>query len=219
MRMIMAEASADVVGIFGGILALPAGFLRAPTLEASHEMAERLRAFSRRAEIGLAFGIDVGGQEGWAPLARPAESYAYVCDAGRPRLWPAAPMPLGRSEPRALSRCVELCGSRVGVILGREAFEPSLRKELQRCRPRVILALTHLGPTARWGPALEALNAIAPTIVVGEAAEGSPPWVRAPAGWERTEAGGTSSTTLQRYEPIGLGRLVDLPPSQPRSEL
>jgi hypothetical protein len=199
LRVTMAQALVDIVEIFGGPLVFPAGFLRAPSAEAREGLAHTLLRLSAASGTGLIFGIDVGSTDEWPALAAPAESFVFACEAGRPLLWPAA---TGSSdEVRWPERVVGLGGMRIGVLLGREVFSPRIRLELPRGQPDVIVLLTHAGPTARWKRAIEQLHSIAPTVVVGESSDGGEPeWACPPTGWVRVQAGGTPSTTLQRYE-------------------
>lgn len=209
LRVSMAACVTDLVGIMdgGGLVAFPAGFLRAPSEEARDELARTMLELSRRNDLAVVFGVDVGGDDGWAPVTNPPESFVYACEAGRTRLWPARHAGAsGRAQPGTVpaeSRCIELAGMRVGVLLGSEVFNSTLRKELERKRPHLILELTHLGPTDRWSAALAGLNAIAPTVIVGESTTGEvPSWAsKAPEGWSRNDLGGTPTMTLNRYRP------------------
>ena len=91
LRTTLAQMAIDAIG--GGdepsLVVFPAGFLHAHSLALRDQLAEALRASSRRAEVSLVFGIDVGPENVWAPLAGPPESFAYVCEEGEPLLWPA----------------------------------------------------------------------------------------------------------------------------------
>ncbi|HUS66862.1 MAG TPA: hypothetical protein VMZ28_20130, partial [Kofleriaceae bacterium] len=203
LKLDLATCMADIVGLLdgAGLVAFPAGFMRAPSLDACDALAQRLLALSRRAGLSLLFGIDVVAEDRWAPLAPPAESYAFACEAGRPVLWPAhVGRGTGRGEGPAEARCVELGGMRVGVVIASEVFNAPLRRELARGRPDLTVVLTHVGPNERWRAALEGLAAIAPTVLVGESVTGKIPlWTAAPDGWQRTDLGGAPNVTLQRY--------------------
>ena len=209
LRISMAACVTDLVGIMdgGGLVVFPAGFLRAPSEEARDEVARTMLELSRRNDLGVVFGVDVGSDDGWAPVNNPPESFVYACEAGKTRLWPARHAGAGGGrKPGAApseSRCIELSGMRVGVLLGSEVFNSAMRKDLERKRPNVIVALTHLGPTDRWAAALAGLNAIAPTLVVGESTSGElPAWATSsPEGWTRTDLGGTPTMTLNRHRP------------------
>ncbi len=203
LRVGMASAVADIVGIMdgGGLLVFAAGFLRASSGDGCDQLAQSMLELSRKSELGVVFGIDLGQAAvsgGWAPLEPPPESYAFACEAGRPLLWPARPSTDCASENRVLS----MCGMTVALLLGAEVFNTALRRELERKRPQAILVLTHAGPTPRWHKALDALGRIAPTLLVGESTTGAlPDWAAAPAGWQRVDLGGTPNMTLNSYRP------------------
>ncbi len=205
LRMTMAACMADIVGIMdgGGLLAFAAGFLHASSADAAAALADQMLAISRDTRVGMVFGIDIGPEKEWAPLVGPPESLVFACDSGRRLLWPGkqlrppATAP-GPAEPRTLS----LCGFRAGIVIDGEVFNASLRTELERDRPDLLLVLTHLGPSLRWKPALQGLSATAPLVITGESSSGSDPaWCNAPPGWRREALGGTPSLTLYRYGP------------------
>ena len=207
-RLMTSSALADVITLTegAGTLAFPAGWLRAASGDGCDQLACTMLELSARSQLALVFGLDVGPPLAEDPfaaaLAGPSESYAFVCDGGRPLLWPARQVMGGEHALQAPSesRCVCVGGQRVGIVLASEVFNPAIRQDLARDRPDVILVLTYLGPTRRWKKALDALQAIAPTITIGESPTLElPAWTGAPSGWVRSDLGCGVDLTLSRY--------------------
>jgi hypothetical protein len=201
LRITMAGCVADLVSLGdpGGLVVFGAGFLHAPSPEAADALAEKMRQASRDLGLAFVFGIDVGPEADWAPLAATPESWVYACDAGKRVAWPARRIRATGELPDE-ERCLRLCGMRVGLVIASEVFNAPLRRTLDRARPDVVLVLTHLGPNARWQSALEGLAAIGPVVVTGETrGDPEPPWCRPPHGWRRASLGGTPAMTLMRY--------------------
>ena len=152
-RVALAEMAIDSVsGDDKALLALPAGFLRACNEEARDRLAEGMLQLSRRAQVALLFGIDVSDEGRWAPLAGADASFAYACDSGRRVLWPATqlkPSPKRLPQKPREERCVELAGSRVGVLVSSEAFSTPLRLQFHGAPPEVIVVLAHTPPSDR----------------------------------------------------------------------
>jgi hypothetical protein len=201
--MTMAACSADLVALSdpGGLVAFGAGFMEAPSADAASHLADQMAAISRHTGLGLVFGIDVGGDGTWAPIAGTPETYLFACDAGRRVLWPGKRLRSGsHGESPSEERVIELCGMRVGVVVDGEVFNAPLRRQLDRERPDVILVVTHAGPNARWKSALEGLAVVGPVVMTGETrGEEQPAWCEAPPGWQQRFLGGTPSMTLVRY--------------------
>jgi hypothetical protein len=205
LRLTMAACMADIVGLMdgGGLLAFAAGFLQAPSVEAAGRLADQMLAISRDARVAMVFGVDIGPEREWAPLAGPPESLLFACDGGRRLWWPLRQAGrLATAPDPADPRVVSLCGFRVGVLMDAEVFNAALHRQLEHDRPAVLLVMTHLGPKPRWKPALQGLSASAPLVITGESSAGSEPvWCAAPPGWQREALGGTPSLTLYRYRP------------------
>jgi hypothetical protein len=187
----------------GGILAFAAGFLHANSADAAGALADQMLAISRDTKVAMLFGIDVGAEKDWAPLTEPPESLVFACEAGRRVLWPARQLrPAATAPGPAEPRCISLGGTRVGIVIGGEVFNGTLRRELEHARPEMTVLLTHMGPSLRWKSALQGLSGIAPLVITGESAAGcEPTWSSAPPGWEKQALGGTPSLTLYRYGP------------------
>jgi len=179
----------------GTIVAFPAGFLRASSLETADALAEHMLALARQNQVALAFGIQLGDQDDgtWPPIDAPPRTLGFVCDGGRRLLWPTARDDLAH----------EVRGHRVAVLVGREVFKRELRERAVATRPAVILSLTNLGPTGRWHVALRALGTKVPTIVVGESTTGSmPAWADPPNGWRCERLSSNDVLSVVRYEPL-----------------
>jgi hypothetical protein len=208
-RFAVTAAAVEILAAFdgGGVLALPAGAFRSPSPEAAHGVAERMAELSRARDVSLLFGVDLLPPAGWAPLSGPIESLAFACRNGEPVLWPAARLPLGRNEGTApieaiTARHLRLGGARLGLVLAGEVFNVRLRRMLARRHPDAIVVLTHGGVGERWHLALEALAAVAPVILTGQApAHESPGWAEPPPGWVATRVADTDSTVITRYAP------------------
>ena len=176
-RISLAELAIDAVsgGDEPALIALPAGFLRVGSEEACTRLAETLLDLSRRAQVALAFGIDVAPDGEWAPLAGPTDTFAFACDSGRRVLWPAKQVrasPQRRSRRPDETRCVELAGQKVGVVIsGGEAFNAPLRLSLTQSGPDIILGT---GRTRRRPIAgrerCRHLHTVAPTFVIAPSA-------------------------------------------------
>src|SRR5262249_11303416 len=136
-RMMLVEQAIDAVA--GAeeptLIAMPAGLFRVATHEARDKLALEVASLSRRAEVALVFGIDVAPDQKWAPLADPAEGYAYACDDGRVVLWPARQMRRGRDGRPRERRCVPLAGLSVAIVISSEVFQASARLFVASARP------------------------------------------------------------------------------------
>jgi len=205
LRLDMARCSADIVGLLegAGVMLFAAGFLHAPSTEAAVSLADRMLAIARSNQLAMVFGIDVGPEAEWAPLAGPPESLVFACDRGRRLLWPARQLrPPTTGQELDNPRTLTLAGLRAGVVVDGEVFNASLRRRLARERPDLILLPTHVGPNARWREALAGLATLAPTLIAGESLAGdAPSWTSPPSGWTSVSLGGTPAMTLYRYRP------------------
>jgi hypothetical protein len=207
-RVSLAEMAVDSVsGDDPAVVALPAGFLRASTLEARDRLAEAMLQVSRRAQVAVVFGIDVAPEGEWAPLAGADASFAYACDSGRRVLWPATQVKASSKHPPrppSESRYVVLADRGVGIVISNEAFNGPLRRALINEAPTVILLLAHSSPSDRWSGALASWRNIAPTFVVAPMANGTPrerdSWIFAPPPeWEQDRVAETGDMTIRRY--------------------
>lgn len=222
LRMELATVAIDAIeaGRERPILAFPAGFLRAPTAASRDVLANALLEEARRADVGLAFGIDVGPDETWAPVAGRAQSFGYVCDGKKPRLWPIEQLRSSSSRKGITDRCVTVGGRRAALLISSEVFSVPLRATLAQQRPELILHLTHVGPNERWQPAMEALHEIAPVVLAGEAPlDKAPLWAQRSRGWVVEAIAETRSMSLHRHRHIELDpRYVDDESDSPAAE-
>jgi len=207
-RLALAEMAIDsVCGDERALVALPAGFLRASNNDARDRLAEVLLQISRRAGVAVAFGIDVAPEGEWAPLVGADASYVYACEAGRRVLWPATQMRASTKHPPRRppeSRCVELAGRNVGIVISSEAFNAPLRLALTHAPLSIILVLAHTPPSDRWSGAVSSWQSLAPTFVVAptqpDARRSAEPWVFAPPmEWEQDRVAETMDMTIRRY--------------------
>jgi hypothetical protein len=102
------------------------------------------------------------------------------------------------------SRCVELAGQKVGVVISGEAFNAPLRLALTQASPDLILVLAHSAPTDRWAGAVASLHAVAPTFVIApcafDARKGAESWSsEAPYCWRQDRIAETAEMTIRRY--------------------
>ncbi len=207
MRMELTGLAVDAIDdVERPLILFPAGFLRAVTTQTRDQLAESLLELSRASEVGLVFGVDVAPEDGeWAPLAKQPDCYGFACDSGQRRLWPIeqhTSTSIGKS-PAAKHRVLELCGWRVAVLISAELFNVKLREQLEGKGLDLIVLLTHNGPTDRWQPALDKLNAIAPVIMSGEMAIGELPlWAQRPTGWIVEPLAQSRSMSLYRHRRI-----------------
>jgi hypothetical protein len=205
LRMELASVAIDAIeaGRERALIVFPAGFLRAPSLPSRDGLASALLELAQRAEVGLAFGIDIGTDESWAPLAGPPQTFGYVCDGGRTRLWPVEQLRSPGHKRGVADRCVKLCGRKTALVLSGEVFNLPLRRALVEHRPELILHLTHVGPNERWQPAMDELERIAPVVIVGERpAEEVPLWAQRSSGWVVETIAETRSMSLHRHRRI-----------------
>jgi hypothetical protein len=190
------------IGSFDGdaLLALPAGFVCAPSTALRDDWADGLASVSRAAGVALVFGIDVEGTERWG-LERCPRSFAYACDRGRRLVWDAAPS----ERARALAgRTVALGGLRATLLFGRELFGARAAPAVEAARPDLVIVLGHGGPTKRWLPGFTALDELAPTLVVHRALEvRRPVSLPAPRGWRPTVTRGAVRIVCYRREADG----------------
>jgi hypothetical protein len=222
-RMELVELAADAVsgGDDASVLILPAGFLLASTTAQRDAMANALLALSKRAQIGIVFGIDVTPDDLWAPLSVPPEVFAYGCDEGQPLLWPAQ-MVRGDAGDK-IERCVSFATGRIGLIVSAEIFNAGLRERICRSRPEAIVVLAHARANRRWAPALAGLDERVPTLIVGQElprarqpTADEEPAVRAVSNAARTGRAGFQHELLGRTSEMSLHqfRLVPAAPKR-----
>jgi hypothetical protein len=187
----------------GATVALPAGSLVAASLAQRDEWAGQLAEVSREHGVGLAFGIDLNADEQWVGARRP-RSFAFACDRGRRLLWASA---AARERPDALDdRAVWLGGRQMVVLLQSDIFRKSARAVVERAKPELTLVLAYGGATPRWKPAMSALDALAPTLLVCEELQRrKSAWTEAPRGWNAAVISGSSFLTVHRFSPEAVG--------------
>jgi hypothetical protein len=174
------------------IIAFPAGFFVASSSDSALQTAEGMLHTAASNRAGLLFGVTIGARDRWAPLGPPDDHLGFVCDGRRRAVW-------ATDSPAV----VHVRGRRIGVLFGRDLFDRGKRDEVIRGRPDVILVLTAAGATPKWHALLARLQAVAPTIVVGEAEAGTlPAWSQPPSNWMRREVSSIPSMTLVKYEPM-----------------
>ncbi|HZS41291.1 MAG TPA: hypothetical protein VFF06_30890 [Polyangia bacterium] len=205
LRMELAAVAVDAVeaGRERPMIVFPAGFLRTPSADSRDGLASSMLELALRADVGLAFGIDIGSDEAWAPIAGTPQSFGYLCDGGKLRLWTVEQLRSPTSRRGIANRCVSWCGRRAALLLSGEVFNLPLRKTLAEQRPDVILHLTHVGPNERWLAAMEELNRIAPVVIAGETrATDAPLWAQRASGWVVEAIAETRSMSLHRHRHI-----------------
>lgn len=187
------------------VLALPAGFVVAPSTTRREEWAEGLTAASRNAGVAVVFGLDVADREKWGVESCP-RSFAYAIDRGRRRLWAEAPT----TRSAALDeRTVTLGAVRATVLFGRELLGARSASAVEVARPDLVLVLGHGGPTKKWVPPWLALDELAPTLVVHQALMvRRPVKLPAPRGWRPTVTRGAIRVVCYRREADGVGARV-----------
>lgn len=196
--------AAELMATIGGadsaaVLALPAGYVVAPTAARRDEWADGLLAASRDTGVGVVFGIDVE-EERWG-VDRCPRSFAYASACGQRLLWGAAPT----ARATALGeRTVTIGAMRATVLFGRELFGARSVAAVEAARPDVVIVLGHAGPTRKWLPPLAALDELAPTLVVHQALTVHRPVPTPPLrGWRRTATRGAIRIVQYRREADG----------------
>jgi hypothetical protein len=218
MRMELAEVAIDAAsgGSTRPMLVFPAGFLRAASEESRDGVAAALLERAAAADVGVAFGIDLGRDEDWAPIAGPPRSFGYASDGGRPRLWPGELVRSQTGKRGLAARVFELCGRRVGLVLSGEIFNVPLKQLLATQRPELILHLTHVGPNERWREARAELESLAPVVITGgPPIEPAPLWAQRASGWVVEAIAETRSMSLYRHRRITLDARYADDESQP----
>lgn len=182
------------------VVVLPGGFVQADSHNVRDRWADGLLAASRAARLGVVFGLDVVDRERWG-VERCPRSFAYACERGRPLLWGA---PSLRGCGAWAQRAVTFAAFRVVVLLGRELFQVRARELVDEKRPDAALLLAHAPPTARWLPALRALDALAPTLVAHQALRTRrSAWTETPRGYLATVTDGPVRVASYRREVVG----------------
>ncbi len=181
------------------VLALPAGFVVAPSTARRDAWAEGLATASRNTGVGLIFGIDV--EEARWGLERCPRSFAYASDRGRRLLWAVAPT----ARAAALAqRTVTVGAVRATVLFGRELFGARAEAAVEAAQPELVIVLGHGGPTRKWLGPLAALDELAPVLVVHQALPVHRPLtVPAPRGWRPTTTRGAIRIVQYRREADG----------------
>lgn len=181
-------------------VAMPAGLVRGVSSLERDDWAERLAGVSRELGVGLLFGIDIE-----FPLdeeyigARYPRSFAFAFDRGRRALW-ASTAAQGDRKEQLLDRPVEVGGRRLVVLLQSDLFRPAARHIVGATRPELVVILAHGGPTPRWQPSMQALEALAPVLVVSEEhVQRKRSWSLAPRGWQSHPLVATSFVTIHRF--------------------
>ena len=196
------ELAAELMATVGGgdaeaLVALPAGYVVAPSTACRDEWAEGLATASRNAGVALVFGIDLADREQWG-LERCPRSFLYASDRGRRLLWGSAPS----ARATALEgRTVMLGAIRAMMLFGRELFGTRSASLVEATRPDLVLVLGHAGPTKKWLEPLLALDELAPTLVVHQAlALRRPVKAPPPRGWRATATRGAIHVVCYRRE-------------------
>lgn len=185
------------------LLVLPAGVAQATTKKERDVWADALLATSHAAGISMAFGLDVVDGEKWGMQGCP-RSFLYACDRGRSLLW-GAHAAFGHNP--WVSRAVTFASWRTVMLLGREVFQSGARRFVDEKRPDLVLVLGHSRPTMRWLPALKALDAFAPTLMVHRSLKvRRPVWTGPPRGFLATVTDGPVRLVAYRREAVGVPR-------------
>ncbi len=198
------DVAAQVMATIGdgdpeAVLALPAGYAAAPSIERRDVWAEGLTAASRDTGVGIVFGIDI--EEARWGMERCPRSFAYAIDRGQRLLWGVTPT----TRASALDqRTVRIGSLRATVLFGRELFAARATAAVEAARPALVLVLGHAGPTKKWLPPLAALDELAPTLVVHQALTVHRPVTPPPPrGWRPTVTRGAIRIVCYRREPDG----------------
>jgi len=204
------DAAAELMATIGSVdgdalLALPAGYAVAPSLDEREEWAEGLAAASRNAGVGVVFGLDVDDAVRWG-MERCLRSFVYAIDRGRRLLWGTPPT----TRASALgARTVTFGALRTTLLFGRELFAPRAVTALETARPDLVVVLGHGAPTRKWLPQLAAVDEVAPTLVVHQALEVRRPVpVPPPRGWRPTVSRGPVRVVSYRREADGAAACV-----------
>jgi hypothetical protein len=89
---------------------------------------------------------------------------------------------------------------RVVVLQQNEIFRSAARLCVELARPDLVMILAYAGATPRWAPALQALDRLAPTLIVREEPhQRKPSWMDAPRGWQPSVAATTTFLTVHRF--------------------
>jgi hypothetical protein len=198
---VAAELMATIGAVDGeALIALPAGYAIAPSLDEREEWAEGLAAAARNAGVGVVFGLDVDDAVRWG-MERCLRSFVYAIDRGRRLLWGAGPA----TKASALGeRTVTFGALRATLLFGRELFAARATAAVEAARPDLVVVLGHGGPTRKWLPQLAALDEMAPTLVVHQALEvRRPVLVPPPRGWRPTVSRGAIRVVSYRREGDG----------------
>lgn len=181
-----------------GLLALPAGFVVAPSTARRDAWAEGLRGTSRNTGVGVVFGIDV--EEARWGMERCPRSFAFASDRGQRLLWGVGPS----DRAAALDgRTVTVGALRATVLFGRELFGGRSAAAVEAARPDLVIVLGHAGPTRKWLPPLAGIGELAPTLVVHQALPVQRPvTLPPPRGWRPTATRGAIRITQYRREPM-----------------
>jgi hypothetical protein len=204
------DVAAELMATIGAgdpeaVLALPAGFVVAPSTDRRDEWAEGLTAASRNAGVGIVLGIDVADREQWG-VERCPRSFAYAIDRGRRLLSAVAPTVRAAT---LLERTVTIGALRTTLLFGRELLATRATAAVEAVRPDLVLVLGHGGPTRKWVAPLTALDELAPTLVVHQALPvRRPVQLPAPRGWRATSARGAIRVVCYRREANGAGARV-----------
>ena len=204
------EVAAELMATIGAgdveaVVALPAGYVVAPSTSRRDEWAEGLAAASRSAGVGIVFGIDVAEGERWG-MERCPRSFAFASDRGRRLLWEVSPT--GRAAA-LVERTVTFDALRATILFGRELLGARSASVVEAARPDLVLVLGHGGPTKKWVSPLMALDEVAPTLVVHQALPvRRPAKVPPPRGWRPTAARGAIRVVCYRREADGAATRV-----------
>jgi hypothetical protein len=198
---VAAELMATIGAVDGdALIALPAGYAVAPSLDEREAWAEGLAAASRSAGVAIVFGLDVDDAVRWG-MERCLRSFAYAIDRGRRLLW-AAP-PTGRATTLD-ERTVTFGALRTTLLFGRELFAGRSVAAVEAARPDLVVVLGHGAPTRKWLPQLAAVDEVAPTLVVHQALEvRRPVALPPPRGWRPTVSRGAIRVVSYRREADG----------------
>lgn len=206
-RLVIAAELMATIGAVDGeaLIALPAGFAVAGSLEEREGWAEGLAAASRNAGVGVVFGLDVDDAVRWG-MERCLRSFVYAIDRGRRLLWGTPPT--GRASALA-ERTVTFGALRTTVLFGRELFEARAVAAVEKARPALVVVLGHGAPTRKWLPQLAAVDEVAPTLVVHQQLEvRRPVAVPPPRGWRPTVSRGPVRVVSYRREADGAAACV-----------
>jgi hypothetical protein len=206
LRLESAIGALSAVDVSDGevLLLFPAGYLRTETQEEQTAVFGAMVEEARGRGVHLIFGSEVVSRYERNALATPMEA-AYLYRHDRNALFEFSRIEsdhVNSMEAFPRERAFQFGSLKIALLFAGEIFYSSIRRGLANSRPDLTIILAPSGITRRWGPALEALESIAPTLILPRVAvprKGREP--PSPRGWHKELYGATASLLLFRWYP------------------